>query len=279
MQFWCNNWLCDIICRNKSMFFKNMLFKFFLYVFILFICKQLCNDNFTIIAVKESLKKKEKQCSNNIVFLFFFYLFLYLILILIVVNVAHIHFWIDQYFFHSFDIRLLIGMITWPFSSKKNPRSVPRLQYFPYGAFNACCSIWVFWFASRQCWGWCVVFNEKTRSDTRCFSTPPTSQYCTRAYADRAFPRGNMILHTRHAPRFANGVKIAASRCTLSVSKRITLHATRINMIAARTVFATDEFAHWLNAFDQRKVTRAQRTLVSECLRRSETYIVALFAV
>lgn len=165
MQF-CNNWLCDIICRNKSMFFKNMLFKFFLYVFILFICKQLCNDNFTIIAVKESLKKKEKQCSNNIVFLFFFYLFLYLILILIVVNVAHIHFWIDQYFFHSFDIRLLIGMITWPSSSKKNPRSVPRLQYFPYGAFNACCSIWVFWLASRQCWGWCVVFNEKTRSDT-----------------------------------------------------------------------------------------------------------------
>ena len=86
--------------------------------------------------------------------------------------------------------------------------------------------------------------REDSLRHGRCFSTPPTSQYCTRAYADRAFPRGNMILHTRHAPRFANGVKIAASRCTLRVSKRITLHATHINMIAARTVFATDEFAH-----------------------------------
>lgn len=117
--------------------------------------------------------------------------------------------------------------------------------------------------------------REDSLEHGRRFSTPPTSQYCTRAYPDRAFSRGNMILRTRrHAPRLTNGVKIAARRCASRVSKRAALHVTRARVIAARTVLATDrtdESAHWLNAFDQRGITRAQRTLVGECSRRSET--------
>ena len=93
------------------------------------------------------------------------------------------------------------------------------------------------------------MMRDSRREDSlghgRRFSTPPTFQYCARAYPDRTFSRGNMILRTRrYAPRFANGVKIAARRCTSRVSKRTILHATRANVITARTVLATDESAH-----------------------------------